>query len=535
MSWHLPLLGIILGCCRFCSWVQSPGPLRQSAGAAFSCLRRGEHAGVQPARCNPGPCRGGRLPCEERAPAAATAAGPPALHRLLPCVLIPRLLCRTSSKEAEDAGVKYDGEGNPVQQPSQPAPQTAAAAAGQPATAEQQQEQGDGPPPGDAEQAGEGEAAAPAPASSNALLPPQQQQEHEDAGAAAAAVRRQEQPAGSEAGGAAGREDDEDDAAAMLAAVAEAAAEEPTSRPSSGAAAGPHHPYHAMQVWWGGGWCWEACVCACVAWMGARLLQCPTPACWRLGGAGLQLPVTPLRLALVPPKGAASHSALARPHRALLPCALSPSVVVHSCRGVHSHPTIPPPPRAQPRVVLNHAARPRLLSPPPQYPYHPMYPPPYGFYPPPHYLYAGQPPPGVGPGLPPLPRGRGGRGPGGYDDAAAAAAGEAPPPGIELVVLGSNRPFTGAGPAAAAAAALHTEGQEQVNILNLPLPEVDPQVGQGWPRLRRCPCEQPLSWAVLAPRLVACAADTSPHWHAKGCPCGRCCCVAAWPSCLAWH
>ncbi|KAL4436912.1 hypothetical protein ABPG75_004051 [Micractinium tetrahymenae] len=311
------------------------------------------------------------------AAAAAAAAGkggaddsPDGLMELLSAA---EELHKTSSKESKEAGVKFDADGNPLQQPPADAPKTeAAAAAEQPLQVgqqqEEQQEQAEGAEPMEAEQAAAGEAAPPAPASSKA--PQQQQQQQQDA-AAAEAAQRQQQPAGSEAGAAAGAEDDEDDAAAMLAAVAEAAAEEPTSWPSSGAAAGPHHPYHPMQ-----------------------------------------------------------------------------------------------------------------------YPYHPMYPAPYGFYPPLHYLYGGHPPPGAVPGLPPLPRGRGGRSSGGYEDAAtAAAAGEVPPAGssgsIDLVVLGSNRPFTAAAgggrpasaAALAAAAAMHAEGQEQVNILNLPLPEVDSQGG----------------------------------------------------------
>ncbi len=123
--------------------------------------------------------------------------------------------------------------------------------------------------------------------------------------------------------------------------------------------------------------------------------------------------------------------------------------------------------------------------------YGPPYGPPYSYYPPPHHLYGGQAPVGAAPGLPPLPRGRGAGGAAGYDDAvvAAATADEAPPAGngdsIDLTVLGSNRPFAAAAPgggrpgsaaALAAAAAMYAEGQEQVNILNLPLPEMDAQV-----------------------------------------------------------
>lgn len=114
---------------------------------------------------------------------------------------------------------------------------------------------------------------------------------------------------------------------------------------------------------------------------------------------------------------------------------------------------------------------------------------PCGFYPPAAYLY----PPA--PGLPPLPKQqrKGGTGSAATfaeaDMVAAAAVAEMAAAGssgsVDLMVRGSNRPFAalaaaahggGASAAAAVAAAMEAEGQEQVNILNLPLPEVELQV-----------------------------------------------------------
>ncbi|KAI3425834.1 hypothetical protein D9Q98_007809 [Chlorella vulgaris] len=113
---------------------------------------------------------------------------------------------------------------------------------------------------------------------------------------------------------------------------------------------------------------------------------------------------------------------------------------------------------------------------------------PCGFYPPAAYLY----PPA--PGLPPLPKQqrKGGTGSAATfaeaDMVAAAAVAEMAAAGssgsVDLMVRGSNRPFAalaaaahggGASAAAAVAAAMEAEGQEQVNILNLPLPEVELQ------------------------------------------------------------
>ena len=107
------------------------------------------------------------------------------------------------------------------------------------------------------------------------------------------------------------------------------------------------------------------------------------------------------------------------------------------------------------------------------YPYH-MYHQAYGYYQP--YMY-GPPPAGV-PGQPPLPKQRSGGAPGELQLLQSGGSG-----GLDLTVRGSNRAFTGAargaGGAAAVAAAVAADGQEQVNILNLPLPEVELQVG-GW-------------------------------------------------------
>ncbi|PSC74723.1 Tctex1 domain-containing 2 [Micractinium conductrix] len=103
------------------------------------------------------------------------------------------------------------------------------------------------------------------------------------------------------------------------------------------------------------------------------------------------------------------------------------------------------------------------------YPYH-MYHQAYGYYQP--YMY-GPPPAGV-PGLPPLPKQRSGGAPGELQLLQSGGSG-----GLDLTVRGSNRAFTGAargaGGAAAVAAAVAADGQEQVNILNLPLPEVELQ------------------------------------------------------------
>jgi hypothetical protein len=87
--------------------------------------------------------------------------------------------------------------------------------------------------------------------------------------------------------------------------------------------------------------------------------------------------------------------------------------------------------------------------------------------------------------LPPLPKAGAPRG-GGVDDAphaaaaghAAAAAGSAAPElppagstaGLDLTIHGTNRPFAAAR-GGSLAAAVEAAGQEQVNILNLPLPE----------------------------------------------------------------
>lgn len=111
------------------------------------------------------------------------------------------------------------------------------------------------------------------------------------------------------------------------------------------------------------------------------------------------------------------------------------------------------------------------ICPLPQYPGYGY--PPY-FYPHPAFMF----PPNAA-ALPPLPKAGTARR-GGAEDAAhpAAAAGQAvaelPPAGsaaeLDLTVYGTNRPFA-AVRGGSLAAAVEAAGQEQVNILNLPLPE----------------------------------------------------------------
>lgn len=108
-------------------------------------------------------------------------------------------------------------------------------------------------------------------------------------------------------------------------------------------------------------------------------------------------------------------------------------------------------------------------------PYPMQYPAPYGyppyFYPHPAFMY-----PPHAPSLPPLPKAGAARG--GTGDAGHAAAGHAAPDllpagsaaGLDLTIRGTNRPFAGAR-GGSLAAAVEAAGQEQVNILNLPLPE----------------------------------------------------------------
>lgn len=121
---------------------------------------------------------------------------------------------------------------------------------------------------------------------------------------------------------------------------------------------------------------------------------------------------------------------------------------------------------------------PRLLQQYPPYAY-----PPYPYaYAHPHFLY-GHPPPPTAAGLPPLPKAQHAQhARHAYADVAEDDDDELAPAGsaINLVVRGTNRPFApaaAAGRPASVAAALEAQGQEQVNILNLPLPEVDSQVG----------------------------------------------------------
>lgn len=142
-----------------------------------------------------------------------------------------------------------------------------------------------------------------------------------------------------------------------------------------------------------------------------------------------------------------------------------------------------------------------LLPPLPQYPATYGYPP--YFYPHPAFMY----PPHAA-GLPPLPKAGAAR-QGGAEHAAAAAAAaghaapELPPAGsaagLDLTVRGTNRPFAAAR-GGSLAAAVEAAGQEQVNILNLPLPEaadvaqvrrlgwVGCRLGAGWGWQRCCRC-----------------------------------------------
>lgn len=86
------------------------------------------------------------------------------------------------------------------------------------------------------------------------------------------------------------------------------------------------------------------------------------------------------------------------------------------------------------------------------------------------------------PGLPPLPKaqqqGRRGGGAEGGAPAAPAVVGDLAPTSsgaLDLTVRGSSRPLAALA-SGGLAAAVEAEGQEQVNILNLPLPEADAQV-----------------------------------------------------------
>lgn len=113
-----------------------------------------------------------------------------------------------------------------------------------------------------------------------------------------------------------------------------------------------------------------------------------------------------------------------------------------------------------------------------------QYPAPYGyppyFYPHPAFMY-----PPHAPSLPPLPKAGAARG--GTGDAGHAAAGHAAPDllpagsaaGLDLTIRGTNRPFAGAR-GGSLAAAVEAAGQEQVNILNLPLPEAADMAQVSW-------------------------------------------------------